>query len=44
MEGREKKMEGGEIDSGAGEIEYMRGEKVIKVDCGQVGEGSCLRE
>lgn len=33
-----------EIDRRAREIEYMQEEKVIKVDCGPEGEGSCLRE
>lgn len=32
------------IDRRTGEIEYMPEEKMIKADCGQVGEGSCLRE
>lgn len=41
-EGERKKHR--EIDRRAREIEYMREEKVIKVDCGPVGEGSCLRE
>lgn len=40
---REKKNKR-EIDRRAREIEYMQEEKVIKVDCGSVGEGSCLRE
>lgn len=41
---RRKKKNKREIDRRAREIEYMREEKVIKVDCGPVREGSCLRE
>lgn len=36
--------EKGRLTGEEGEIEYMPEEKMIKADCGQVGEGSCRRE
>lgn len=42
-ERRGKKVRG-RLTGEQGEIEYMPEEKMIKADCGQVGEGSCRRE
>lgn len=39
-----KKKKPRKIDRAAREIECMQKEKVIKVDCGPVEDGSCLRE
>lgn len=43
-DGKRERNNRSEIDRRAGETEYMQEKKVIKVDWGSGGEGSCLSE